>query len=40
LTGVTSVDFTTAERLATASGYALGELTQYFDHPVARLRHF
>jgi hypothetical protein len=40
LSGLTAVDFTTAERLSTASGFALDELTQYFDHPVARLRHF
>jgi hypothetical protein len=40
LSGLTAVDFTTAERVSTASGYALDELTEYFDHPVARLRHF
>jgi hypothetical protein len=33
-------DFGAAERLAQASGYDLGELNQYHDHPVARLRHF
>ena len=33
-------DFVTAERLAEASGYGLDELNQYYDHPVARLRHF
>jgi hypothetical protein len=33
-------DFGTAERLAQASGYDLVELNQYYDHPVARLRHF
>jgi hypothetical protein len=40
LSGLTSADFATAERLAGASGYDVCELTQYYDHPVARLRHF
>jgi hypothetical protein len=40
LSELTPADFVTAERLAEASGYGLGELSQYSDHPVARLRHF
>jgi hypothetical protein len=40
LSELTAADFLTAERLADASGYDLGELNQYYDHPVARLRHF
>ena len=40
VSGLTSADFATAERLAEASGYDVGELTQYYDHPVTRLRHF
>jgi len=40
LDGLTAVDFATTERLAAAAGYAPDELTQYLDHPVARLRHF
>ena len=40
LGGVVATDFTSAERLAEAAGYELAELTEYFDHPVARLRHF
>jgi hypothetical protein len=40
LSELTSADFVTAERLASAAGYDLGELNQYYDHPVARLRHF
>jgi hypothetical protein len=40
LSELKSADFGTAERLAQASGYDINELTQYYDHPVARLRHF
>jgi hypothetical protein len=40
LTGLTAADFATTERLAAAAGQNEGELTQYYDHPVARLRHF
>jgi hypothetical protein len=40
LSELTSADFVTAERLSEASGYDIGELNQYHDHPVARLRHF
>jgi hypothetical protein len=40
LSELTSADFVSAERLAEASGYDLRDLNQYYDHPVARLRHF
>jgi hypothetical protein len=40
LSGLASVDFATSERLAEASGYDIGELNQYREHPVVRLRHF
>ena len=40
LSELTSADFATAERLSEVSGYDIGELNQYHDHPVARLRHF
>jgi hypothetical protein len=40
LNGLTSADFLSAERLAEASGYDVCELIQYYDHPVARMRHF
>jgi hypothetical protein len=33
-------DFANTEHLAAAAGQNAGELTQYGDHPVARLRHF
>jgi hypothetical protein len=33
-------DFATLERLSEASGYDTDELSQFHDHPVARLRHF
>jgi hypothetical protein len=40
LTSLTPADFANIERLAEASGQAADDLTQYLDHPVARLRHF
>jgi hypothetical protein len=35
-----AMDFTSAERLAEAVGCDPAELTEYLNHPVARLRHF
>ncbi len=35
-----NADFAVTERLATASGFSVSALTEYRDHPVARLRHF
>jgi hypothetical protein len=40
LSGLSASDFGSAERLAEASGCDLADLNQYYDHPVARLRHF
>jgi hypothetical protein len=40
LSQLASTDFATLERLAETSGYDVGELTQYREHPVVRLRHF
>jgi hypothetical protein len=40
LAKLTSADFANTDHLAAAVGQNTGELTQYFDHPVARLRHF
>jgi hypothetical protein len=40
LSRLTAADFASAERLGEATGQEVNELTQYHDHPVARLRHF
>jgi len=40
VSGLTSADFANAQCLAEASGYLVSELTQYYDHPITRLRHF
>jgi hypothetical protein len=37
---LTAADFASADRLSEASGQDVTELSQYSDHPVARLRHF
>jgi hypothetical protein len=34
-----AADFFTPERLAKASGVSTGELNEYANHPVVRLRH-
>lgn len=40
LSGLTAEDFTSAERLAQAAACTPADLSEYRDHPVARLRHF
>ena len=40
LAGLSASDFSSPESLAQATGCTLGDLNEYREHPVVRLRHF